>query len=275
MGDALGRPVEGMSPPAIRARYGRLTEYQKWPGWTEGPIGTVTDDTQMTMCVAECLTANGFLDPEDLARRFVAWLPHGRAKGRTTTEAVERLQAGTPWYGAGDDSSGSAPAMRAAPIGLLRWNHATRLRADATLSALPTHRQPMGAAGAVAMAAATASLLTREAGEWEAHEFIAAVQAAIDGLEPGPQPERRDPSLTTTLHGRIGLIPDLLARGPDDVFARLYNGRARGLALSGMGQALFPTGPLTVRTRKAVALCGAADACRPLLRRAAWIAAGV
>src|SRR5438874_802170 len=98
------------------------------------------------------------------------------------------------------------------------------------------------------MGPATASLLTREAGEWEAHEFIAAVQAAIDGLEPGPQPERRDPSVTTTLHGRIGLIPDLLARGPDDVFARFYNGRARGLALSGMGQALFPTGPLTVRT---------------------------
>jgi ADP-ribosylglycohydrolase len=212
MGDALGRPAETMSPPAIRARYGRLTEYQKWPDWKEGPIGTVTDDTQMTMCVAECLTANGFLDPEDLARRFVAWLPDARGEGRTTTEAVKRLQAGEPWYRAGDDSSGSAPAMRAAPIGLLRWNDPGQLRAEAVLSALPTHRQPMGVAGAVTMAAATPWLLTRQTGGWTAHEFIAAVQAAIAGLEPGPQPERRDPSVKTTLHDRIGLIPDLLAR---------------------------------------------------------------
>ena len=236
IGDALGQPVEGMSPPAIRARYGRLTEYQRWPGWKEGPIGTVTDDTQMTMCVAECLTARGFLDPEDLARRFVAWLPHGRGKGRTTTEAVRRLQAGEPWYRAGDDSSGSAPAMRAAPIGLLRWNDPGRFRTEAVLSALPTHRQPMGVAGAVAMAAATAWLLTREAGEWDAHEFIAAVQAATAGLEPGPEAERRDPSVKTTLHDRIGRIPALLAHDPDEVFACLYNG---GYVLECLPAALY------------------------------------
>jgi poly(ADP-ribose) glycohydrolase ARH3 len=114
--------------------------------------------------------------------------------------------------------------MRAAPIGLLRWNDPSRLRAEAVLSALPTHRQPMGVAGAVAMAAATAWLLRRQTGGWTTHEFIAAVQEAIAGLEPGPQPERRDPSAKTTLHDRIGLIPDLLAREPDEVFARLHNG---------------------------------------------------
>ena len=224
MGDALGRPVEGLHPAEVRARYGRLTSYQKWSGWKEGPVGTITDDTQMTICVAESLTANGFLDPEDLARRFVAWLPHGRGKGRTTTEAVERLQRGEPWYRAGDDSSGSAPAMRAAPVGLLYWDDPARLRVESILSALPTHRQPMGVAGAVAMASATAWLLTRGAGVWEAHEFIAAVQAAIAGIEFEPLSERRNPIVKTTLYDRIGLIPDLLTREPDEVFMRLYNG---------------------------------------------------
>jgi ADP-ribosylglycohydrolase len=126
--------------------------------------------------------------------------------------------------------------MRAAPIGLLRWNDPGRLRTEAVLSALPTHRQPMGVAGAMAMAAATAWLLTREAGDWDAHEFIAAVQAAIAGLEPGPQPERRDPSVKTTLHDRIGRIPALLARDPDEAFARLYNG---GYVLECLPAALY------------------------------------
>lgn len=43
-GDALGRPVEGLNPAEVRTRYGRLTGYQKWSGWKEEPIGTITDD---------------------------------------------------------------------------------------------------------------------------------------------------------------------------------------------------------------------------------------
>lgn len=225
IGDALGRPAEGRSPQQIRAHYGRLTGYHPWHGWHAGPIGTITDDTQLTICVAECLTADGFLNPEDLARRFVDWLPTGRGKGKTTTLAVERLRDGVPWYLAGDaTASGNGAAMRAAPIGLLRWDDPVRLRAEAVLSALPTHRQPMGVAGAVAMAAATAWLLRRQPGSWTADAFIQAVQASIAGLEPEPLPERRDPTITSTLHDRIGTIPVLLAENPDRVFARLYNG---------------------------------------------------
>lgn len=224
MGDALGRPCEGMHPQRIHERYGRLTGYHKWSGWTDGPIGTITDDTLMTMCVAECLTANGFLDPEDLARRFVAWLPIGRGKGKSTTAAVTRLREGVPWYLSGEDSAGNGAAMRSAPVGLVYWNNAFQRRTAATLTALPTHRQPMAVAGAVAMAAATAWLLTRRPGVWSSDEFIAAVQAAIVGLEPGPLPERRNPSSFTTLYDRLGEIPTLLVREPDDAFAQLYNG---------------------------------------------------
>jgi ADP-ribosylglycohydrolase len=84
------------------------------------------------------------------------------------------------------------------------------------LSALPTHREPMGVAGAVAMA--------RQPGEWTAEELVVAIQRAIAGLEPGPLPERRGPTVLSTLHDRIGAIPGLLSRDPAEVFARLYNG---------------------------------------------------
>ena len=187
-------------------------------------MGTITDDTQLTIVVAECLLTNGWLDPEDLARRLVVWLPDGRGKGVATTQAVQRLTAGIPWYLAGEDSAGNGAAMRAAPIGLLRHAHTGQLRAEAVLSALPTHRNPMAAAGAVAMAAATAWLLGCQPGTCVSSALVTAIQAAIVGLEKEPQPERRPPGRLTTLHDRLGELPALLEQQPEQVLSYLYNG---------------------------------------------------
>ena len=43
VGDALGRPAEGMSPNCIERTYGRITDYIPWRDWEGGPTGTVTD----------------------------------------------------------------------------------------------------------------------------------------------------------------------------------------------------------------------------------------
>ena len=69
IGDVLGRPAEGRPPAQVERVYGRLTDFIPWGGWQGGPRGTVTDDTQLTMCVARCLVECGCLDPEDLVRR--------------------------------------------------------------------------------------------------------------------------------------------------------------------------------------------------------------
>ncbi|MCL1693981.1 MAG: ADP-ribosylglycohydrolase family protein, partial [Actinomycetia bacterium] len=47
IGDALGRPAEGLSPRNIREAFGELTDFRPWLGWTDGPTGTFTDDTEM------------------------------------------------------------------------------------------------------------------------------------------------------------------------------------------------------------------------------------
>ena len=49
-------------------------------------------------------------------------------------------------------------------------------------------------------------------------------------------PERRDPTVLSTLHDRIGEIPGLLSRAPEEVFARLYNG---GYVLESVPAALY------------------------------------
>jgi ADP-ribosyl-[dinitrogen reductase] hydrolase len=220
IGDALGYPCEGKRPETVADRYGYVKDYVR----LNDGIAEISDDTQLTMCVVECLTLNGYLDPADLARRFVEWLPHGRGKGHATVEAVVRLQNRVPWHIAGADSAGNGAAMRSAPIGLARWNDPLLLRAEATISALPTHRNPMGVAGAVAMAAATAFMVGKNPGDWKPEDFIGAVQQAIAGIETEPQAERRDPAVLTTLHDRIGDVPSMLDWEPKRAFDRLYNG---------------------------------------------------
>mgnify|MGYP002338732224 CR=1 FL=1 len=71
-GDALGRPVEFKSRRAIQDKHDTLTEMVGGGTWNK-PAGTVTDDTEQTLCIARSLAENGEFVPEDVARRFVDW----------------------------------------------------------------------------------------------------------------------------------------------------------------------------------------------------------
>jgi hypothetical protein len=53
IGDAMGRPNEGLRASESRACC--IREYQVWHGDLGGPKGTITDDTQMTMWLAEAI----------------------------------------------------------------------------------------------------------------------------------------------------------------------------------------------------------------------------
>ncbi len=224
IGDALGRPAETLSPDRLRDSHGRLTDYVKWQGWRHGPIGTITDDTQMTIVVAKCLIEQGWLDPDDLARRFVKWLPEGRGVGKQTRAAVEGLRDGEPWFSAGEATSGNGAAMRVAPIGLLRWNNPALLRAEAVLSSLPTHRQAMGIAGAIAAATATAYVVACPVTDFDAHALVSAMREAISGIETEALPTRADPAMRTTLYERLAIFPDALSLSPEQFFATYHNG---------------------------------------------------
>lgn len=65
-GDALGRPVEFRSPEAIADQYGTLTE-MVGHGTHGQPAGTVTDDTDMALCIARSLTEQAAFDGQDIA----------------------------------------------------------------------------------------------------------------------------------------------------------------------------------------------------------------
>lgn len=221
LGDALGRPFESAPTDISRPR---PTSFRPWSGWTGGPKGTFTDDTQLTLLVAEVYRDLGDFDPEVFAKGLVDWLPQGRGVGAATRAAVDRLGRGLPWYLAGEDSAGNGAAMRSAPVGLVRCHEPRRLRLDAVLSAIPTHTHAMAAAGSAAIAAAVAFLVTRPHGSWTPEELIGHVQAAIRSMEYEALAERRDPTEHSTLHDRLGLVLRLLGRPLEAVTSRLYCG---------------------------------------------------
>lgn len=234
VGDALGRTVEGQSPAAIRARYGEagLRDYVPWYGWRSGPIGTITDDTQLTMEVAKTLlVSSDVFDVQDFVRRLQRWLPHGRGIGRSTRGAVEALIEGTPWWESADPagSGGNGAAMRAAPVGLARAlrDSPFALRRDAVLSALPTHNHPVGVAGAVSLAAGVAWCVReclRGGRAFDPQGFLGFVSGSIEGIEPCPTMERRPHGHAVLLTQRIRELRELLHLPPEEAFAHTFNG---------------------------------------------------
>lgn len=181
VGDALGAPVEFMSRQEILRRFGPRGITQYAPAY--GGLGTITDDTQMTLFTAEGLlrgwvlgcfngstsyiktTANAYLrwlltqdTQPNCAVEGISEAPgwlfqqkalHSRrAPGNTCLSALSDMAfIGEP---ASNNSKGCGGVMRVAPVGLFAWrlNHANTPQGAFSLGnslAALTHGHPTGA----------------------------------------------------------------------------------------------------------------------------------
>ncbi|MFO8082528.1 MAG: ADP-ribosylglycohydrolase family protein [Armatimonadota bacterium] len=188
IGDALGMPTEFLSLEEIRSRYGpdgvNDLEAGAWPA------GHFTDDTQMTLALAEGILAAG---PDvsvdaimvEVAREFIAWNegPVGghRAPGNTCRTGCRNLAAGVPWREAGvAQSKGCGTAMRAAPVGLAWPGEYERIREVGVAQSLATHGHPCALAGSVAVAALVSMALDGERPERMLDRVIALTEDISD-----------------------------------------------------------------------------------------------
>lgn len=155
-GDALGRPVEFRSKSAIEREHGRVTE-MLGHGTHGRPAGTVTDDTEMALCIARSLVDRGRFDPDDVARRFVGWYESGPFDvGMMTAEALSAIQRGTPWDEAGKQvwerkpegsNAGNGSVMRCAPHAVAFADDRDALCRVSRDSSRITHADPRCTAG--------------------------------------------------------------------------------------------------------------------------------
>ena len=168
IGDAIGAPVEMLGPDDVAVYIERhvlpgdfIGVFRKERGyrWEGFPFGQYTDDTQMTIALAESLVSCEGLKMEDWGRRIGEMFERDLVVGggRSTRAAAERLAEGTPWSEAGTPlpAAGNGAAMRAAPIGLCFGNNAGVIQPAAD-QGYATHQSSEACAGSVAIATATA-----------------------------------------------------------------------------------------------------------------------
>ena len=125
IGDALGLPVQFMTKTEISKN--PITEMTGGGVFGLEP-GAWSDDSSLTLCLAESLSEVGY-NPADIARRFVKWYrdgymtPLGKSfdVGGTTEIAMKRLIHGVAPFKAGStdaESNGNGSLMRIIPATL-------------------------------------------------------------------------------------------------------------------------------------------------------------
>lgn len=160
MGDAIGAAFEGHHGPVPTEQLRRHLD-------SDTPV-TYTDDTAMTIAVAESLLACGGLDEDHLAATFASHHhrePH-RGYGAGARVLLHDIHHGADWRKAaaaqfaGTGSLGNGAAMRCAPFALAAAEPNT-VAILSSRAALVTHTHPHAVDGAAVQAAAVAYALHR------------------------------------------------------------------------------------------------------------------
>lgn len=98
IGDALGMPVETMTPEAIAKAIGRITKFESplpgsLPCQQNLLAGQTTDDTQLALAIAASILNKNQLDLEDVAREHIKTAQKSTIGwGKTTLNAVKQME---------------------------------------------------------------------------------------------------------------------------------------------------------------------------------------
>lgn len=127
VGDALGGTTEFMTRQEIQRKYGYLTEIIGGGVWDLDP-GEVTDDTMMTLCVAEGILENPQEPKQAIGDKFLDWYQSDPKDIGNIIRRVLSTYRGD-WFEAAfladldlGQSAGNGSLMRCLPIGLIYSN---------------------------------------------------------------------------------------------------------------------------------------------------------
>lgn len=146
VGDALGGTTEFMSTGEIKAQYGYLKKIIGGGVWQLEP-GEVTDDTMMTLCVAEGILENPAEPVEAIGRHFLEWY-RSRPKdiGNIIRHVFGKFEG--DWFESAfvahmdlGQSGGNGSLMRCLPAALA-YKEADEIERVTTLQSRMTHYDP-------------------------------------------------------------------------------------------------------------------------------------
>ena len=170
IGDALGMPTQLLSRDAVAETFGDIERFEE--PTVDHPIasglaaGTVTDDTQQTLLLAQALGPGAHIDQQAWADALLGWEIEARARGSldllgpSTRAALSALRAGTSPGEAGRSGTTNGAAMRICPVGIaVDASDPSRLVDRVVEASMLTHNTVVALAGAAAVAGAVSCCL--------------------------------------------------------------------------------------------------------------------
>jgi ADP-ribosylglycohydrolase len=134
IGDALGEPAEWFNPWDYEEEYGgKIKDFIKEP--------KITDDTILTMLVAESIIENQRVIREEIARKFVENRHKLYRIGPTTREALKRLAKNPKSKAVSGNTNGAA--VRVVPVGLIHSDVFKVNKSRTCLKEVPTRFQKL------------------------------------------------------------------------------------------------------------------------------------
>lgn len=180
LGDAFGAGLEGMNHDMAKAHLNIIAE--RFPR-------KYTDDTDMTLALAESITQSGKVDPEDIAEKFRLYCDLTRGYAIGTIRAVLALRAGAAWDQVArivfeKGSFGNGAAMRVSPVGIFYHHNMEELQKAATEQSNITHVHPLGQWGSVMQASIIGLVMLQNPKEPFRKEEV--IQKLREVFCPGP-----------------------------------------------------------------------------------------
>jgi ADP-ribosylglycohydrolase len=169
IGDALGMPMAGWTPEEVKRRYGKVNALiapaPDHPLHGKLPLGSITDDTQLTMAIVDMILVDGAVTRRGMADRIVKWVVENnlletRILGPSTKAAVRELMERRDPSETGRAGTTNGGGMKIAPVGIINVARPTaRLVDDVEEACMPTHYTGVAIGAASAVAAAVAEAL--------------------------------------------------------------------------------------------------------------------
>ena len=154
-GDALGAPYEG--GPIERLVWKML-------GKTKSGRCRYTDDTQMSIDLANSFLEQGLIDQDHLAQTFATSYRWSRGYGPSAATLLKKIAKGEHWSDVNrlrfkEGSLGNGAAMRAPVVAMIYPNNADLLAVAVTKCSEITHAHPLAIEGAQLIAFVTCAAL--------------------------------------------------------------------------------------------------------------------
>ncbi|MDD5448112.1 MAG: ADP-ribosylglycohydrolase family protein [Actinomycetota bacterium] len=182
VGDALGAPVEGLPADEISKKFGTVADF------VDGnfPAGSISDDTQMTVVIAQSIIEYGRFDPLHTANKLALWMgrsdegiKEAKNPDAACAEVLRKIYRGSDPLKSGVRSRSAAAASRASPVGLRYFDQWAKLKRASVSQAMITHTDPCAIAGSMAIALAVAIGIADE-GNLKSEKFVGEICGFVE-----------------------------------------------------------------------------------------------